>query len=150
MPHKWYMLSITGSLTRCNTYVGKHTNHSGRGGVPIGNPKMINIKIKSKTTSVIGLKKKRKSRTEKISIPSDKRLNTLNENCYTCSKKVVKDIPQMREFLEEVRKRELVRYYQQMVRKQRLEAKQRLNSQYPPQEKENVYCNGPTRISSYP
>ncbi|KRF97564.1 uncharacterized protein Dwil_GK28185 [Drosophila willistoni] len=145
MPHKWYLLSLTGSLTRCNTYMRKYTNHSDRGGVLIGNAKRIDSITKSKTSSVVSIKKKRKTRTEKISISNGKRQNNLNENCYTNSKSIVKDIPQMREFFEEVRKRELVRYYQQMVRKQRLEAKPN-----PTQESENVYCTGPTRISSYP
>ncbi|XP_017113639.2 uncharacterized protein LOC108136784 [Drosophila elegans] len=124
MPLNWYLLNMTGSLTKTNTYVRKYTEGSERSGVISTTPKApknrgASFKIteldRISAASVSSRKSNRSGGDTKVAKNSPTiEAGPLKIKLKPKKEPVVQDSPQMRQFFDEVRQRELKDYYRQM------------------------------------
>ncbi|XP_022222139.1 uncharacterized protein LOC111073895 [Drosophila obscura] len=155
MQSKWYMLSLTGSLSKVNTFVRKYTDQSERGGVLIGKknewerrnfsqPKdtLPNDSIISNTSRSSGDSSRRTMKRSNNSKTLDVRIECKRAKCD--EKAVVADSPRMREFFKEVKQRELKEYYLRMRAAQRMS--QQIERRTERDIMHNVYCRGPKKL----
>ncbi|XP_043644281.1 uncharacterized protein LOC122613925 [Drosophila teissieri] len=160
MPPNWYLLKTTGSTTRANTYVRKFTEGSERSGVINMTPK---VPKKSGAPNKIAdldrmsymsssYRKSRVSRRRSDQLKESKNVRNDDVVCpmppssKPIEEPVVRDSPQMREFFEEVRQRQLKNYYLQMKAAQRNPANFALLKREKKDLTKNVYCTGDERL----
>ncbi|XP_039483247.1 uncharacterized protein LOC120446380 [Drosophila santomea] len=160
MPPNWYLLKTTGSTTRANTYVRKFTKGSEQSGV-------INMtaKVPKKTGASIKIadldglsymsstsRKSRVSRRRSDQLKESKNVRNVDVVCpmqpssKPFEEPVVRDSPQMREFFEEVRQRQLKDYYLQMKAAQRNPVDFGQLKRDKKDLTKNVYCTGDERL----
>ncbi|KAH8252463.1 hypothetical protein KR032_000142 [Drosophila birchii] len=154
-PAKWYLLCVTGSLNTDKTYVPRYLDEAERRLIPmrcsrwkIHTPR-ISPTDPNKNKGVGVSKKKGKLRGKGKKLPKcNKVTKTDPENL--CPGKEAKslsipDSPQMLEFFEEVRRRQLRDYYLRMKAGKRCSRVFAIcTNDKPPSQ--NIYCAGPKSI----
>ncbi|KAH8309045.1 hypothetical protein KR059_005377 [Drosophila kikkawai] len=151
-PVKWYLLYVTGSLNRANTYVQKYTEESERRGVVAMScswaksprPKIspmaseMSLPLKAKKRSI--RRSTGKKLSKKIKATKTVPVNTCSSGARVDSPSIP-DSPQMREFFAEVRQRQLRDYYLRMKAGERCSRAPAVCPNWEPCS-HNIYCSG--------